>query len=97
VNLLLREIRHNKLLWLLVFVPAVFVAQELAHEAHTLLFALSLFAIVPLAALPNWRRTDFPCPPGCAWRTGCPWTAAIRVADSRPAGRTGTHVRRTMS
>jgi Ca2+:H+ antiporter len=51
VNLLLREIRHNKLLWLLVFVPVVFAAQRLRPEAHTLLFALSVFAIVPLAAL----------------------------------------------
>jgi Ca2+:H+ antiporter len=51
MNLLLREIRHNKLLWLLVFVPGVFVAQRLAHDEHTLLFVLTVFAIVPLAAL----------------------------------------------
>lgn len=48
---LLREIQHNKLLWLLAFVPAVFVAKARAHDAHTLLFALSILAIVPLAAL----------------------------------------------
>lgn len=48
---LLREIRHNKLLWLLVFVPVVFVAARVAHDAHTMLFALSVLAIVPLAAL----------------------------------------------
>src|SRR6186713_2923593 len=48
---LLAEIQHNKLLWLLVFVPVVFVAQQLAHDAHTLLFFLSVLAIVPLAAL----------------------------------------------
>ena len=48
---LIAEIRHNKLLWLLVFVPVVFVAEQLAHESHTLLFALSVLAIVPLAAL----------------------------------------------
>ena len=48
---LLSEIRHNPLLWLLVFVPAVFVVQARAHEAHTLLFVLSVLAIVPLAAL----------------------------------------------
>ncbi|MCM3880275.1 MAG: calcium/proton exchanger [Vicinamibacterales bacterium] len=48
---LLREIRHNPLLWLLIFVPAVFGAQARATEAHTLLFVLSLLAIVPLAAL----------------------------------------------
>jgi Ca2+:H+ antiporter len=45
------ELRHNPLLWLLVFVPVVFVAQSLAHDAHTLLFVLSVLAIVPLAAL----------------------------------------------
>ncbi len=48
---LFKEIRHNPLLWLLVFVPVVFAAQQLQPEAHTLLFVLSVFAIVPLAAL----------------------------------------------
>src|SRR5258708_134717 len=51
VNPLLREIRHNPLLWLLAFVPVLFVAQKLKPEAHTLLFVLSVLAIVPLAAL----------------------------------------------
>jgi Ca2+:H+ antiporter len=48
---LLTELRHNPLLWLMVFVPVVFVAQTLAPQAHALLFALSILAIVPLAAL----------------------------------------------
>jgi Ca2+:H+ antiporter len=48
---LLKEIRHNPLLWLLVFVPVVLAASKLKHEAHTLLFVLSVLAIVPLAAL----------------------------------------------
>src|SRR5205823_8778784 len=48
---LFKEIRHNPLLWLLVFVPTVFAAAKLKPEAHTLLFALSVLAIVPLAAL----------------------------------------------
>ena len=48
---LLREIRHNPLLWLLVFVPVVFVAANLRPEAHTVLFVLSVLAIVPLAGL----------------------------------------------
>ena len=48
---LLTGLRHNPLLWLLVFVPAVFVGQHLNPEAHTLLFALSVLAIVPLASL----------------------------------------------
>jgi len=51
VNLLLKEIRHNPLLWLLVFVPVVFVAEHFKPESHTLLFVLSVLAIVPLAAL----------------------------------------------
>ena len=51
MTLLLEELRHNKLLWLLVFVPVVFAAETLAPEAHTLLFVLSVLAIVPLAAL----------------------------------------------
>lgn len=48
---LLHEIRHNPLLWLLVFVPVVFVAVKLKPESHTLLFVLSVLAIVPLATL----------------------------------------------
>ena len=48
---LLREIRHSPILWLLVFVPVLFVARGLAPESHTLLFVLSVLAIVPLATL----------------------------------------------
>nr|WP_249128271.1 calcium/proton exchanger [Bradyrhizobium lablabi] len=48
---MLKEIRHTPLLWLLAFVPVLFVAQKLKPEAHTLLFVLSILAIVPLAAL----------------------------------------------
>ena len=48
---LLHEIRHNPLLWLLLFVPAVFAGEAMAPESHTLLFVLSVLAIVPLAAL----------------------------------------------
>jgi len=51
MSTLLKEIRHNPLLWLLVFVPIVFVTANLAPEAHTLLVALLVLAIVPLAAL----------------------------------------------
>jgi Ca2+:H+ antiporter len=51
MNALLKEIYHNPLLWLLAFVPTVFVARNLEPEAHTLLFLLSVLAIVPLAAL----------------------------------------------
>ena len=45
---LLAEIRHQPLLWLLAFVPAVFAAASLRPEAHAL---LSVLAIVPLATL----------------------------------------------
>ena len=48
---LLKEILHNPLLWLLGFVPVVLAAAKLKPEAHTLLFILSILAIVPLAAL----------------------------------------------
>jgi Ca2+:H+ antiporter len=48
---LIKEIQHNKLLWLLAFVPVLFAAQQFRHDAHTLLFVLSVLAIVPLAAL----------------------------------------------
>jgi Ca2+:H+ antiporter len=48
---LLKDIRDNKLLWLLVFVPVVFAAAKLRPEAHTLLFVLSVFAIAPLTVL----------------------------------------------
>ena len=51
MRLLLADIRHNRLLWLLAFVPIVFVAKSSAAEADTLLFVLSVLAIVPLAAL----------------------------------------------
>ena len=46
-----KETRHNPLPWLLVLVPAVFVAQKLWPEAHAQLFVVSVLAIIPLAAL----------------------------------------------
>jgi Ca2+:H+ antiporter len=51
MNPFLKEVRHNPVLWLLAFVPVVFIAQQIEPEAHTLLFVLSVLAIVPLAAL----------------------------------------------
>ena len=51
MKLLLAEIRRHPLLWLLVFVPVVLVTAQLEPQAHTLLFVLSVLAIVPLAAL----------------------------------------------
>ena len=51
MNQLLTEIRHSPPLWLLVFVPAVLAGEAFRPEAHTLLFVLSVLAIVPLATL----------------------------------------------
>jgi Ca2+:H+ antiporter len=51
MSALLAEIRHNPVCWLLVFVPAVFVGQSIRPEAHSLLFLLSVLAILPLATL----------------------------------------------
>jgi Ca2+:H+ antiporter len=51
MNVLLREIRHSPLLWLLVFVPVVIVLAHVMPDAHTLLFVLAVIAIVPLASL----------------------------------------------
>jgi Ca2+:H+ antiporter len=48
---LFKEIRHNPVLWMLVLVPVLFVGHRLKPESHTLLFVLSVFAIIPLAAL----------------------------------------------
>ena len=51
MNLLFKEIIHRPILWLMVFVPAVFIVEHVRPEAQTLLFALSVLAIVPLAVL----------------------------------------------
>jgi Ca2+:H+ antiporter len=48
---LIDEVRHNRLLWLLVFVPVVLITARTRPHASTLLFVLSVLAIVPLAAL----------------------------------------------
>jgi len=51
MNPLLKEVRRDPLLWLLIFVPVVLAASRLMPGSHTLLFVLSVLAIVPLAAL----------------------------------------------
>jgi len=48
---LVNDVRHNPLLWLLALVPVALVAAKLVPTAHTLLFVLSVLAIVPLAGL----------------------------------------------
>lgn len=51
MKLLWLEIRRNPLLWLLLFVPAVLVAEHAFHASGKLLFVLAVLAIVPLAML----------------------------------------------
>jgi Ca2+:H+ antiporter len=48
---LLKEIGKNPLLWGLAFVPILFPCHWLKPESHTLLFILSVLAVIPLAAL----------------------------------------------
>jgi Ca2+:H+ antiporter len=64
MSVLVEEIRRTPLLWLLICVPVVFAVAKLQPDAHTLLFGLSIFAIVPLAALLS-RATE-----AVATRTG---------------------------
>ena len=51
MGLLLKEIRHNPLLWPLAAVPILFALHIVRPEAHAILFVLSVFSIVPLAVL----------------------------------------------
>jgi Ca2+:H+ antiporter len=51
MNALLHDLKENRILWLLVVVPVVLIAERVAPEAHNALFLLSVLAIVPLAAL----------------------------------------------
>ena len=51
MNFVLGQVRDTPLLWLLVFVPVVFAGEHLWSGSHTLLFLLSVLAIIPLAAL----------------------------------------------
>lgn len=58
MSLLLHEIRRNPLLWLLVFVPVVLAVEKLRPGAHTLLFVLSVLAI-----LFDWKTRSVMRPP----------------------------------
>ncbi|MCA1371683.1 calcium/proton exchanger, partial [Bradyrhizobium sp. BRP14] len=51
IETVLVEVRRTPLFALIVFVPIVFLLEQAFPEAHTWLFALSVAAIVPLAAL----------------------------------------------
>ena len=63
---LLKEIRHNPLLWLLVFVPVALAASKLLPGSHTLLFVLSALSIIPLAALLSRATESVACKTGDA-------------------------------
>ncbi len=49
--IILRELRATPLFALLIFVPILFLAEHFRGDSPTLLFLLSILAIVPLAAL----------------------------------------------
>ncbi len=51
ISIVAKEIMHTPLLWLLLLVPVVIVAERVSPEAHTMLFALSILAIIPLASM----------------------------------------------
>jgi Ca2+:H+ antiporter len=51
MNPLLKAIRKSPPLWLLAFVPVLFVCEKLKPESHTLLFVVSVLSIVPLSML----------------------------------------------
>ena len=48
---LLTTLRENRILWLLLFVPVALLGEHLLADAPTLIFLLSILAIVPLAMM----------------------------------------------
>ena len=60
----LRDLAASPMNWLLVFVPAVLITASVSPDSHTLLFVLSVLAIVPLAGVLS-HATE-----GVAARTG---------------------------
>jgi Ca2+:H+ antiporter len=60
VDPVLKELRHNPIFWPLILVPGALIAAKLVPAAHTLLFVLSVLAIVPplpcLVVQPNRSR-----------------------------------------
>ena len=51
ISIIWKEIIRTPVLWLLLLVPAVLVVENVNPENHTVLFVLSVLAIVPLASL----------------------------------------------
>ena len=86
----MKETRRNPLLWLLAFVPVVFVADQLVPEAPTLLFVLSILAIVPLAALLSQATESVAAKTGDA--VGGLLNATLTAALVTNSGRSGWFV-----
>ncbi|CCM79520.1 calcium/proton exchanger [Rhizobium mesoamericanum] len=51
LGVIVDEVRQSPLLALIIFVPVALVVERLMPDSHTLLFLLSVVAIIPLAAL----------------------------------------------
>jgi Ca2+:H+ antiporter len=51
VSAIVREFRENRILWLVIAVPALFALEHRTESGSTALFVLSVVAIVPLAYL----------------------------------------------
>ena len=59
LGLIWQEIRSNRVLWMLVFVPVALAAEHAGGASHTLLFALSVLALLPvLSATLNAQAGD---------------------------------------
>ena len=82
---LLKDIRQNPVLWLVVFVPVVFATARLKPEAHTLLFVLAVLAIVPLAALLSHATESVAAKTGDARRLLHPWRTQAPRAGIQPS------------
>lgn len=51
MTLFFKDLYQNRILWLLVFVPLPLIVSALSPQSETLVFLLSVLAIIPLAAL----------------------------------------------
>lgn len=66
MSLLIKKIRETPVLWLLVFVPILFVSAKLHPESHSWLFVLSVAAVVPLAAFMSFATESIAAKTGDA-------------------------------
>ncbi len=51
MRIFLNDLLRTPIFWLVIFVPVLFVTEHQRPDSHTLLFLMSVLAIVPLAAL----------------------------------------------